>query len=187
MSRIPRATREQLSPEHQEIWHHINAARSGGGGPYSMLLHVPELAGCMAATEDYFRLHAALPDADREIIILTAARQIEAHYPWTRHEIRARKAGIRPEVIEAIRAKAELDRFTGREKLLVVLTRTLLGEQHLSDELFARAEKELGRQKLIEAVALLGHYIAIGLVVNVFDVSAGRQQNVLVVCIRAPG
>lgn len=172
MSRIPRATREELSAEDQKIWDHIHAARSGGGGPYSILLHVPALAGHLAATEDYFRLHSALPDADREVIILTAARQLEAHYPWTRHEIRAHKAGIRPEVIEAIRAKAALDQFSGREKLLVELTRTLLRDHHLSDDLFARAETELGRQKLIEAVGLLGHYIAIGMVVNVFDVKA---------------
>jgi len=52
MSRIPRANREALSPEHQQIWDRINAARSGGAGPYSMLLHVPVLAGHLAATED---------------------------------------------------------------------------------------------------------------------------------------
>jgi 4-carboxymuconolactone decarboxylase len=172
MSRIPRAKREDLSAEHQKIWDHINAARSGGGGPYSMLLHVPALAGHLAATEDYFRLNSALPDADREIVILTAARELESHYPWTRHEIRAHKAGIRPEVIEAIRAKAPLDKLTGREKLLVELTRTLLRDHALTDELFARACSELGREKLVEAVALLGHYITIGMVVNVFDVKA---------------
>ena len=40
MSRIPRANREELSAEHQKIWDRINAVRSGGAGPYSMLLHV---------------------------------------------------------------------------------------------------------------------------------------------------
>ncbi|MGH7796342.1 MAG: carboxymuconolactone decarboxylase family protein [Candidatus Binatia bacterium] len=170
MSRIPRANRDELSPDHQKIWDHIHAARSGGGGPYSMLLHVPPLAGQLASTEDYFRLNSALPDADREVIILTAARELGAHYPWTRHEVRAHKADIRPEVIEALRAKAPLEKFTGREKLLVELTRTLLHDHRLSDELFARAEKELGRQQLIEAVGLLGHYFTIGLVVNAFDV-----------------
>ena len=114
MSRIPRAKREELSSEHQQIWDRINAVRTGGAGPYSMLLHVPTLAGHMAATEDYFRLNSALPDADREMIILTAARQLESHYPWTRHEIRAQKAGIRPEVIEAVRAKMPLEAFAGR-------------------------------------------------------------------------
>ena len=172
MSRIPRAKREDLSPEHQKIWDHIHAARSGGGGPYSMLMHMPTLAGHLAATEDYFRLNSALPEADREVMILTAARELEAHYPWTRHEVRAHKAGIRSEVIEALRAKAPLENFTGREKLLVELTRALLRDHTLGDDLFARAQSELGREKLVEAVGLLGHYITIGMIVNAFDVKA---------------
>ena len=172
MSRIPRANREALSPEHQQIWDRINAARSGGAGPYSMLLHVPVLAGHLAATEDYFRLDSALPDADREIIILTAARELGAHYPWTRHEIRAQKAGVRAEVIETIRAKGSLEGFTPREKLLAEIPLSLMREHRLSDELFRRAERELSRRQLIEAIALVGHYSTIGFVVNAFDVKA---------------
>lgn len=172
MTRIPRAKREDLSSEDQRVWDHIHTARSGGGGPYSMLLHVPTLAGHLAETEDYFRLHSALPDADREIIILTAARELEAHYPWTRHEIRAHKSGTRPEVIEAIRAKGSLANFTPREKLFVDLTLSLLREHKLSDELFARAERELTRRQLIEVIGLVGHYGTISLVVNAFEVPA---------------
>jgi alkylhydroperoxidase family enzyme len=170
MSRIPRAKREDLSPEHQKIWDHINAARSGGGGPYSMLLHSPAMAQHFAATEDYFRTSSLLPDADREIIILTAARDVDAHYAWSRHEIRAHNIGIRPEVIEALRAKASVDKFAGRERLLVEFTRTLMREHTLPDELFARMESEFGRAKFVEAVGLLGHYMTIGTVIRLFDV-----------------
>jgi 4-carboxymuconolactone decarboxylase len=167
---MPRAKREELSPEQQKIWDHINAARSGGGGPYSMLLHSPSMAQHFAATEDYFRTHSLLPDADREIIILTAAREVDAHYAWSRHEIRAHNVGIRPEVIEALRAKAAVDKFVGRERLLVEFTRTLMQDHTLPDELFARMESEFGRAKFVEAVGLLGHYMTIGTVIRLFDV-----------------
>jgi alkylhydroperoxidase family enzyme len=167
---MPRAKREELSPEHQKIWDHINAARSGGGGPYSMLLHSPAMAQHFAATEDYFRTNSLLPDTDREIIILAAAREVDAHYAWSRHEVRARNVGIRPEVIEALRAKAPIDRFAGKERLLVEFTRTLMHDHTLPDEVFGRMEKEFGRAKFIEAVGLLGHYITIGTVIRLFDV-----------------
>lgn len=170
MSRLPRANREELSPEHQKIWDHINAARSGGGGPYSMLLHSPAMAQHFAATEDYFRTSSLLPDADREIIILTAAREVDARYAWSRHEVRAHKVGIRPEVIEALRSKAAADAFTGKERLLVEFTRTLMRDHTLPDELFHRMEQEFGRAKFIEAVGLLGHYITIGTVIRLFEV-----------------
>jgi hypothetical protein len=45
-------------------------------------------------------------------------------------------------------------------------------EHRLSDELFKRAERELTRRQLIEAIALVGHYGTIGFVVNAFDVKA---------------
>jgi 4-carboxymuconolactone decarboxylase len=172
MSRIPKANRESLSAEHQKIWDHIHTARKGGGGPYSMLMHVPELAARVAATEDYFRLDSALSDADREIVILAAARELGAHYPWVRHEARARQVGVRVEVIEAIRAKSSLAGFMPREKLLVEIPLSLMRERSLSDDLFARAQRELNRRQLIEAIALVGHYAAIGFIANTFDIEA---------------
>ena len=170
MSKLPNATREGLSAEQQAIWDRIFENRTGGGGPYSMLMHSPAMAERFAATEDYFRNHSLLADADREIIILTAAREVEAHYAWSRHEIRAQKVGIRPEVVEAIRARASGDKFAGRERLLVEFTRTLMRDHMLSDDLFARMESEFGYAKFIEAVGLLGHYITIGTVIRMFDV-----------------
>lgn len=170
MSRMPRAEREDLSPEQQKIWDHINSARSGGGGPYSILLHSPAMAQHFAATEDYFRINSLLPDADREIIILSAAREVEARYAWSRHEVRAHKAGIRPEVIEALRAKAPASEFSGKERLLVEFTRVLMHDHTLSNDLFARMEKEFGRAKFVEAVGLLGHYMTIGTVIRLFDI-----------------
>jgi len=170
MSRIPRAQREDLSPEHQKIWDHINAVRTGGGGPYSMLLHSPAMAQHFAATEDYFRTESLLPDADREIIILTAAREVDARYAWSRHEVRAHKLAIHPDIIEALRAKAPIDKFAGKERLLVEFTRTLMHDHTLPEELFARMEREFGRARFVEAVGLLGHYITIGTVIRMFDV-----------------
>ena len=170
MSRLPAVKREDLTSDHQQIWDRIHAKRSGGGGPYSMLMHSPAMADHLAATEDYFRDHSLLADADREIIILTAAREVDARYAWSRHEIRAHNLKIQPAVIEALRAKAPLDQFTGRERLLVEFTRTLMHEHTLPDELFARMESEFGRAKLVEAVGLLGHYITIGTVIRMFEV-----------------
>jgi len=80
------------------------------------------------------------------------------------------RRAIRLEIIEALRAKAAVDKFAGKERLLVQFTRTLLHEHTLPDELFARMESEFGRAKFIEAVGLLGHYMTIGTVIRMFDV-----------------
>jgi hypothetical protein len=43
--------------------------------------------------------------------------------------------------------------------------------------LYTRAHVELGRQQLIEIVALVGHYSLIGLTVNAFDVAPPDESS----------
>jgi 4-carboxymuconolactone decarboxylase len=134
-------------------------------------MHVPALADRVAALEDYFRFNAALPAADRELVIMATAREMGARYPWARHEARGREAGTRPVAIEAVRQNGALEQLTARERLLVEVVRALLRTRALPDDLYARALAELGRQQLIETVALAGHYSLIGITVNAFDVA----------------
>ena len=77
-----------------------------------------------------------------------AVRELGAHYPWMRHEARARQAGVREAAIEAIRAKGGFSGFTPREKTAGGFTRTLMSQHELPDELFARMEEELATPNL---------------------------------------
>lgn len=169
--RLPAVKREELSPENQQRWDRIMAGRtSGGGGPYSALIHAPLLADHLATAENYYRKDAALDEADRELVILATAREFEAHYPWTRHEIRGRQVGLREEAIETIRAHGSLEKLMPRERLFVEIVRSLVRQHRLSNEIFTMALAELGPQKFVELVALIGHYSTIGSVANAFDV-----------------
>jgi 4-carboxymuconolactone decarboxylase len=170
MSRLPAINRDTLAPDDQSVWDRIAAVRTGVRGPFGVLMHVPTLADRVAALEDYFRFNAALPAVDRELVIMATAREMGARYPWARHEARGREVGTRTEAIEAVRLNGTLEQLTARERLLVEVARTLLRTHALPDTLYARALAELGRQQLIETVALAGHYSLIGLAVNAFEV-----------------
>lgn len=171
MSRLPVIDREALASDDQAVWDRIAAVRTGVRGPFGVLMHVPALADRVAALEDYFRFNAALPAVDRELVIMATAREMKAHYPWARHEARGREVGTRTEAIEAVRVNGTLERLTARERLLVELVRTLLRTHELPEALYMQALAELGRQQLIETIALAGHYSLIGLTVNAFDVA----------------
>lgn len=171
MSRLPVLNRDALAPHNQAVWDRIAAVRTGVRGPFGVLMHVPALADRVAALEDYFRFDAALPAVDRELVILATAREMGARYPWARHEARGREVGTRSEAIEAVRVNGTLEQLTARERLLIEIVRTLLRTRALPDELYGRALAGLGRQQLIETVALAGHYSLIGLTVNAFDVA----------------
>jgi 4-carboxymuconolactone decarboxylase len=97
------------------------------------------------------------------------ARELGARFPWSRHEIRAREVGVRSEAIEALRSHGGLDALTPHEKLVIEMTRSLVHERRLSDELFARAQAELGIGPLVEAVGLVGHYNFISMVARTFE------------------
>ena len=171
MSRLPVIDREALAPDDQAVWDRVAAVRTGVRGPFGVLMHVPALADRVAALEDYFRFNAALPAVDRELVIMATAREMKARYPWARHEARGREMGTRTEAIEAVRVNGTLERLTARERLLVELVRTLLRTHELPEALYMQALAELGRQQLIETIALAGHYSLIGLTVNAFDVA----------------
>jgi 4-carboxymuconolactone decarboxylase len=171
MSRLPGINREALAPDDQAVWDRIAAVRTGVRGPFGVLMHVPALADRVAALEDYFRFNAALPAVDRELVIMASVREMNARYPWARHEARGREVGTTTEAIEAVRVNGTLERLTARERLLVEVVRTLLRTHALPDALYTRALAELGEQQLIETVALAGHYSLIGLAVNAFDVA----------------
>jgi 4-carboxymuconolactone decarboxylase len=171
MSRLPAINRDALAPDDQAIWDRIAAVRTGVRGPFGALMHVPALAERVAALEDYFRFNATLPAVDRELVIMATAREMKARYPWARHEARGREVGTRTEAIEAVRVDGTLEQLTARERLLVEIVRTLLRTKALPEALYRQGLAELGRQQLIETVALAGHYSLIGLTVNAFDVA----------------
>ena len=169
MGQLPGLTREQLAPDDQIVWDRIYSGRTPGGGPYAALMHSPEMAEQFSNVENYFRNSGKLDPIDKELIILTIARAMNVRYPWSRHEIRARQVGMRPEALETLRANAPLDALNEHERVIVEMTRALLHERRMPDEMFARVRTELGDQRLVEAVGLVGHYNFISMVARTFD------------------
>jgi 4-carboxymuconolactone decarboxylase len=170
MTRLPAPDRNGLPPEDQAVWDRIAALRGGVRGPFGVLMHVPQLADRVRALEDYFRFDGDLPAADRELVILVTAREMEARYAWARHEHRAHEEGTSQKAIGAVRANGPLDELTKRDRLLIEITRAVVRTRRLTDTQYADATAELGSQQLIELVALAGHYSLIGPTLGVFEV-----------------
>jgi 4-carboxymuconolactone decarboxylase len=124
----------------------------------------------VAALGELLRFHSLLSGADRELAILAAGREVGAVYEWSAHEPLALREGTRPEAIDAVRNEQPLEGLQPREALIVSVVRALYQEHRLNDELYARAEGELGRAALVELVTLAGYYGMIGFVLNAFEV-----------------
>lgn len=96
------------------------------------------LADRVAEIGDYLRFHGLLDGADRELAILTVAREVEARYEWQAHEPLARSKGAREEAIAAVRARAVSDSLTEREHNVIDVVRALSRENTVPDALFQR-------------------------------------------------
>jgi 4-carboxymuconolactone decarboxylase len=172
MSRLPAPDRNDLPHEDRAVWDRIVAVHGGVRGPFGVLMHVPQLADRVHALQDYFfRFNGRqLPAANRELVILVTAREMEARYAWARHEPIAHEEGTPQEAVAAVWANGSLEGLTKRDRLLIEITRALLRTRRLTDTQYAEAVAELGEPQLIELVALAGHYSLIGLTLGAFEV-----------------
>ncbi|MDP8921949.1 MAG: carboxymuconolactone decarboxylase family protein [Chloroflexota bacterium] len=169
MARIPSLTRDGLDPDAQAVWDQVVGSRGSVRGPMALLMHHPALAGHVAELGSQLRFRGVLGGADRELAILAAGREVEAVYEWAAHEPLGLQEGVRPEAIEILRHQRPTAELLPREALIVDTVRALYRDHRISDELYARAEAELGRQALVELVVLAGYYGLIGFVLNAFE------------------
>src|SRR5262245_18853302 len=72
----------------------------GVRGPFSVLLHSPQLAERVLPLVTFFREQSVVDDKLRSIAILTAVREREAAYVWAAQVAAARRNGLREEVID---------------------------------------------------------------------------------------
>jgi 4-carboxymuconolactone decarboxylase len=170
MSRLQPVAKDTLDEAGQAVWDRIASARTGVDGPYGVLIHVPGLADCVRALEDYFRFQGSLTDAERELVTLATVRESSARFGWAVHERGGLRHGIDPAVIDTLRNQGELDGLMPRDRMLVEVARSVCRTRSLPAELYGRGIAELGERGLIETVTLVGHYTMIGGILNSFDV-----------------
>src|SRR5436190_12505537 len=117
MARLPEPKREELDLDGQAAWDSIAESRGSVRGPFAMLMHNPSVARPVAELGERLRFHSSLPGAERELAILTAAREVGSRYEFVAHRPLAEREGARPEAIEAVRANGPLDALARRERL----------------------------------------------------------------------
>src|SRR5262249_34585469 len=88
-------------------------------------------------------------------------------YEWNAHEAIASKAGLKAEIISAIKEGRRPAQMTEEEESLYELCTELQRTKSVSDVTYNRAVKALGGEdKIVEAVALQGYYALLAMVMN---------------------
>ena len=171
MSRVAYVTREELPEEKRPIYDQIASRRGDVARPFRALLNSPDLAGRVAAVGEQVRFHSpALPDEVREIATLTTARELDCQYEWSRHVPWALTAGVREEVVNAIRDGTSLRGLLPKEAVFVQFTQELLRDRKVRDTTYSAVEHLLGTQGTVDLVATIGYYAFLGYMMAALEV-----------------
>jgi 4-carboxymuconolactone decarboxylase len=167
---VPLVEREKATPAQKAAWDRISQSRGRVAGPFAALLHSPELASRIAAAGHYVRFDGPLPQDVREIAIITVARALDAQYEWAAHAVLARKAGVRDEVITAIRERKAPAGLRPEEAQVWGFADALIREHRVSDEDFAALQARFGLEGLVDLTAVVGYYAMIACALNAFGI-----------------
>jgi 4-carboxymuconolactone decarboxylase len=123
--------------------------------------------GLMMDVRTHVAQRSLLSNALTEMAILIAAREWTQQFEWNAHEPAAVKAGLKPEIISAIREGRRPRQMSEQEEALYDLCTELHRSRSVSDATYERAVKALGGEdKVVEAVTLEGYYALLAMVMN---------------------
>lgn len=137
----------------------IKGPRKQLGELMKLWLHSPVLADLVQKVGGYFRDGTSLPQHIMEMIVLIVARHWDCEYEWVAHEPLARAKGLKPEIIEAIRNRTKPAFSDAAEQAAYDYTKTILERHEVTDDIYSRVEKTLGRNGFIDMSILIGHYV----------------------------
>ena len=168
--RIKDIPENELTPEQAKVFKDLVAGRGKLLTPYRIWIHSPRLAAALETIGTFLNKKSSLSEREVELVICIAANHWKGEYVWTVHVRTCVKLGIPQSVFDAIRAGQDPVLDNERERTVYDLTKIAMAPGAGSDEVFARAERVLGRNGIAEVVALLGYYSSVAMGVKLHRV-----------------
>ncbi len=141
-------------------------------GPFSMLLHSPKLAEPMMSLGNFFRDQSIVAPKDRSLAILVGVRERQGAYVWAAQVNAARRAGVREEAIDVIRARKDPTGLPVEEREIVTYAEQLICNNRVDQASFDALKNRHGVQWLVELTAAANYFSILCGIVNAFEVPA---------------
>ena len=166
--RMPRLADEALSAAQRAAQKTFRDLRGVElSGPFAPLLRSPELMAKVQAVGELLRYRNCLGNPLSEFAILIVARRWSQNTEWAIHQPIALKAGVAPEIIQAIEDGRRPEAMSEDQALVFDFEAELERSHGISDATYERAQKRFGDQGVIELTAILGYYRLLAMVMNV--------------------
>ncbi len=171
-SRLGLVDREALDPAGQATYD--EAAGDGRSlvglrGPAGIMLHSPHLYALTRKVNQFLRFQSGLDPRLRELMILVAAREMDARFEWNAHEIVGAREGLEPEIIDIVLHRKRTRGLDEREAVIIKLGREAIGKHRVRRSTYAKAIELFGAETLIILTSLMGTYVSTAILLAVFD------------------
>jgi 4-carboxymuconolactone decarboxylase len=181
MAKLPSITADQLSPDQERVWQIVTGGRRGtaadltddaGGlvGPFNAMLISPLVGLHLAALGEVLRFDTSLNRNVVELATIVVGARWRSNFEWAAHSRLALRAGISPDVIEAIRQREEPVFTDATSAAVYRLVSELLGDGRVEDDTYQSVAAAVGDVGVVELVALVGYYCLICFSLNTFEV-----------------
>ena len=174
MARMPLVTREQIAEKERPAFDAFMASRANrpNVGPYSLLLHMPEMAQRLEALRMHLREEGSLPQKLQELVMISVAREMSCAFIWYAHAAAARQAGVRDDIVDSIRERRPLTNLEPEEQVVVDFTRELLQNRKVSRPTFEAATTRFGQRGTMTLTNLIACYAVLAYNMNTYELEA---------------
>lgn len=171
MMRIKDWKEEDLSEEQLIVYKEImNGPRGNVVGPIRIWLNNAKFASCAQALGKYVRYESNLSTALSELAIITTGRCWSSEFEWEHHAPLAKKAGIDIKYINQIAIGKRPIFKNNFQQAVYDFTAEANIKKNVSDRVYNEVNNLLGKNALIDIVAICGYYNLISMTLNVFRV-----------------
>ena len=175
----PIADRAQVAAEYQHIADGVLKVFGNLRGPHSVLLLTPQLDEPVLSLGNFFRYDSLVKSPERELAVITAAREKDCLYVWAAQTGAGRRAGLREEAITLIRERGDPDALSPDEAAIVTYVQQLLRTNRVDQPVFDAIKDRYGVEWLIEMTALVGYYAMLAGVVNSVELPTPDGGDIL--------
>ena len=158
---------EQYTAEQQKAAQEFEVVRKKAPwGPFAMLMYSPQLMNNARAMGDYLRYNSAFDSRLSEFAILITAREWSQDYEWYVHYPIAIKAGLKPEIAQALKEGRRPDGMSEDETIVYNFTTELQKNKQVSDATFMKTESRFGKKGAIDLAGIAGYYTFLAMEMN---------------------
>jgi len=171
-ARIPDLIEDTLTPPQRALLDSIRSGPRGGGvnirGPFAVFLLAPAFGELAQQLGGFCRFKTGVPPRLSEFAILVTAKLWRAQYEWFAHVPQAERAGVKTQTIRDLHQGRMPKSAPKDERAIYDFIQDLYKTRRVSDKNFKRVSDILGQEATVELVGILGYYVLISMILDVF-------------------